>query len=81
MASCWRMSGLTIASRYDLTADKAIGPAYPTHESLHLLSICILVMRNGFVVIGKPALASPANFNAELGKKLVYEGGFDGQYS
>jgi hypothetical protein len=40
---------------------------------LELLSICILVMKNGFTVIGKSAPASPENFNAEFGKKLAYE--------
>jgi hypothetical protein len=37
------------------------------------LSICLLVMKNGFVVIGKSAPASPENFNRELGKKFAYE--------
>lgn len=41
--------------------------------SLKLLSICILVMKNGFTIIGKSAPASAANFNADLGRKLAYE--------
>ena len=40
---------------------------------LDRLSICILVMKNGFTIIGKSAPASPENFNRELGKKLAYE--------
>lgn len=62
-----------IACRYDTTAGKAIGPDVPGHKALDLLSICILVMKNGFVVIGKSAPASPENFNAELGRKFAYE--------
>ncbi|MCC6172090.1 MAG: hypothetical protein IT481_08680 [Gammaproteobacteria bacterium] len=62
-----------IAARYDTTAAKAIGPDVPVHPSLDILSICIVVMRNGFTVIGKSAPASPANFNADLGRKLAYE--------
>jgi hypothetical protein len=62
-----------INARYDLTADKAVGPDVPQVEPLKLLSICILVMKNGFTVIGKSAPASPANFNTELGRKLAYE--------
>lgn len=58
--------------RYDFTADQAVGDA-PKVEALKLLSICILVMRNGFTVIGKSAPASPENFNAELGVKFAYE--------
>lgn len=45
----------------------------PLPEPLRLLSICLVVMKNGFTVIGKSAPASPANFNAELGRKLAYE--------
>ncbi len=62
-----------IAARYDFTADKALGDGIPAHDALKLLSICIVVMKNGFTVIGKSAPASPANFNAELGRKLAYE--------
>lgn len=40
---------------------------------LALLTICLLVMKNGFTIIGKSAPASPANFDPELGKKLAYE--------
>lgn len=43
------------------------------YEHLRVLTICLLVMRNGFTIIGKSAPASPENFNAELGKKLAYE--------
>lgn len=59
-----------IAYRFDFTADQACCEVV---EQLKLLSICILVMKNGFTIIGKSAPASAANFNAELGKKLAYE--------
>lgn len=78
-----------IAARIDTTGDQARPPAGTTffaptpsdpkisldeiRGSLERLSICILVMRNGFTVIGKSAPASPENFNAEFGKKLAYE--------
>lgn len=59
---------------FHLATNGAIPPAYPEDVSpLRLLSICILVMRNGFTIIGKSAPASPENFNAELGKKFAYE--------
>lgn len=41
--------------------------------SLGLLTICIIVVRNGFTLIGKSAPASAENFNAELGRQLAYE--------
>lgn len=68
-----------IAQRFHVTGEQAADlptmlhadgkPAHP----LGLLSICILVMRNGFTVIGKSAPASPENFDAELGRKFAYE--------
>lgn len=57
---------------YHTTADKAVGDS-PQVPSLKLLSICIIVMRNGFTVIGKSAPAAADNFNADLGRKLAYE--------
>lgn len=61
-----------IAAVYHTTADKAVGDS-PAVPALALLSICLIVMRNGFTIIGKSAPASPENFNADLGRKLAYE--------
>lgn len=41
------------------------------HPSLHLLTFCVLVLRNGFTVTGESACASPENFNAEIGRKIA----------
>ncbi len=62
-----------IKARYDTTAANAVGTDVPRCRELDLLSICILVMQNGFVIIGKSAPASAENFNAELGRKFAYE--------
>jgi Phage protein (N4 Gp49/phage Sf6 gene 66) family len=43
------------------------------HESIGLLTFCVLVLRNGFTVTGESACASPENFNAEIGRKIAYE--------
>lgn len=63
-----------IAGEFFFTAGEALTalnmPALPPTE---LLTVCILVMKNGFSIIGKSAPASPENFNAELGRKLAYE--------
>lgn len=40
-------------------------------NSLDLLTFCVLVLRNGFTVTGESACASPANFNAEIGRKIA----------
>lgn len=45
--------------------------------SLELLTICVLVLRNGFTVVGTSACASPANFNAEIDRRLARERAID----
>ncbi len=40
---------------------------------LHLLTFCVLTLRNGFTVTGESACASPENFNAEIGNKVARE--------
>lgn len=35
------------------------------------LTVCALTLRNGFIVVGESAAASPENFNAELGRKIA----------
>lgn len=41
--------------------------------SLHLLTFCVLVLRNGFTVTGESACASQENFNAKIGRKIARE--------
>lgn len=57
----------------DSSAEMTLGNFASAKDSLCLLSLCIIVMRNGFVVVGKSAPASPENFNADLGRKFAYE--------
>lgn len=47
-----------------MTADADLRP-------LDLLTICVLVLRNGFTVTGESACASPENFDAEIGRKIA----------
>lgn len=49
------------------------GPLPACAESLGVLTVCTLVMRNGFTVIGKSAPADAANYNADLGRKFARE--------
>jgi hypothetical protein len=63
-----------IAYRHDFTASAALSALRAPHSpALDVLSICIVVMSNGFSVIGKSAPASPANFDAEFGKSLAFD--------
>lgn len=36
-----------------------------------MLTVCAMTLRNGFTVTGESACASPANFNAEIGRKIA----------
>lgn len=40
---------------------------------LHLLTFCVMVLRNGFTVTGESACASPENFDAEKGREIARE--------
>lgn len=70
-----------IASEHYFTAAQgaSAGAAYlprPTEDcslqrALHLLTFCVLVLRNGFTVTGELACASPENFDAEIGRKIA----------
>jgi hypothetical protein len=63
-----------IAAEHYFTAGEAVQAlGHPCVDPLYLLTICILVMRNGFTVIGKSAPASPENFDPEKGRRFAYE--------
>lgn len=42
-------------------------------EALGLLTFCVLVLQNGFTVVGKSACASPENYNEAVGRKVARE--------
>ena len=63
-----------IATEHCFLAGEAIEAlGHPNNDSLNILTVCILTMKNGFTVIGKAAPADAVNFNAELGKKFARE--------
>jgi hypothetical protein len=37
------------------------------------MTVCALSLRNGFIVIGESAAASPENFDADIGRKIARE--------
>lgn len=37
------------------------------------MTVCALTLRNGFIVTGESAAASPENFNKEIGRKIARE--------
>lgn len=61
-----------ISEEYSFTAASALkGTPGECSDALKLLTICVLVLKNGFTVTGESACASPENFNAELGHKIA----------
>jgi len=65
-----------ISAEYFTTADKAFAGA-PTLEQMSLLTICVLVLKNGFTILGKSACAAPENFDADIGMKIAREDAID----
>jgi hypothetical protein len=74
-----------IAYEYFVSGSKAVdrstvvlGPALHQYEPpwidrLSTLTICILVLRNGFTVVGTSSCASPENYKESIGHKLARE--------
>jgi len=63
-----------IASELYFTAGQAADALnLPVVAGLHILTICVLTMKNGFTIIGKSAPASPENFDEEKGRRFAYE--------
>lgn len=59
-----------IKAEYCFTAASATKDC-PQYDELALLTLCVLVLQNGFTVVGKSACASPENFDAEMGRKIA----------
>ncbi len=62
-----------ISEYYYNAGDLARSFKHPEHASLDVLTICLVVLDNGFTIIGKSAPASADNFDEALGQKLAYE--------
>jgi hypothetical protein len=45
--------------------------------ALSLVTLCVLVLENGFKVVGEASCVSPENFNAELGRKVARQNAID----
>ena len=56
-----------IEGRFGAMAPEAQAISTP----LHLLTFCVLVLKNGFTVTGESACASPENFDADIGRKIA----------
>lgn len=60
-----------VSEHWFRASDAAAALGQPETEALKTLTLCVLVLRNGFIVTGESACASPENFDAELGRKIA----------
>jgi hypothetical protein len=60
----------TITGEYFFTAADGAHNA-PLLPGMDTFTICVLVLRNGFIVTGESAPASPQNYDPELGRKIA----------
>jgi hypothetical protein len=74
------IAGNIVSEHYFTAAEGVKGEGYSPRdgfpdvpEVLHLLTFCVLVLKNGFTVTGESACASAANFNPEIGRRLARE--------
>lgn len=49
----------------------------PVPPGAEVLTLCVLTLKNGFIVIGEAAPASPANFDGDLGRKIAKQKAID----
>ena len=67
IASIWYINGATGVVSDDYQ------PGVPANSPLNQLTICVLVLKNGFTVTGESACASPENFDLQIGKRIALE--------
>ena len=59
------------AQRVNEARDKKENLYEEVPPALHLLTFCVLVLRNGFTVTGESACAHPANFDVAIGRNIA----------
>lgn len=63
--------GLTAARLTPDKIDAAIAGEQYWRPQQTTMTVCALTLRNGFVVIGESAAASPENFDEAIGRKIA----------
>ena len=69
-----------IQSEYYFTAEQAVSSLSTTsiyEKSLALLTFCVVVLKNGYTVVGESACASPENFNSKVGERIARDNALD----
>ena len=66
-----------IEGEYYISADKLPNVLAEHIGNLMCLTLCVLVLKNGFTVVGQSACASPDNYNYDIGKRLARQDAFN----
>ena len=70
-----------IKSVYYLNAGAALAMMDKIDEAdkanLSLITICIIILENGFKVEGASACVDPANYNEDIGRECAFENAFN----
>lgn len=59
-----------IVAEYFINAGEAVGDV-PKFEVMNRLTICVLVLKNGFTVTGESACVSPGNYRESIGMEIA----------
>lgn len=60
-----------VCENYFNMGDAACRTNQPDTAPMHLLTICVLTLKNGFTVTGESACASPENYDRDLGQQIA----------
>ncbi len=61
-----------ISAEYYFNAYNAVeAQGMPATEALKVLTLCVLVLQNGYILTGESACASPENYDEEIGRKIA----------
>ena len=72
------VEGSIVSEHYFTAAEGELGKRYVNNEDvlgvpneLELLTFCVLVLKNGYTVVGQSACADPKNYNRDLGQRIA----------
>ena len=66
ISHCYYVTGHEAVSRYYYVGEEP-------RKNIELLTLCILVLANGYTVVGKSACVDPNAFDALKGRELAFE--------
>ena len=71
------IDGAIYTTALDIAKSNNMAVSPEMSEKLKCLTICILILKNGFTVTGESACVSPENFDANIGRKIALDDAMD----